>query len=258
MIVRGKALCVLTVMAVLHGLFGASAAGAQAAQPSAAAPPHSGSQAPAVIEHFVAVIPPAIWMTLGGTFALAGVAGLVALRSMRRTRRQAGEFAAVAAAAHTDPLTGALNRRGFSATVERELARARRHRSPFLLAYLDVRGFKGLNDTVGHLAGDTLLKEVAALLTDSARESDVVGRIGGDEFALLLVGQPIDSADAVIDRIRARVADRRAELDLDVAWDLTIGTAAYPADGETFVELLATADRRLYEQRGIELIASHR
>jgi diguanylate cyclase (GGDEF)-like protein len=81
----------------------------------------------------------------------------------------------------------------------------------------------------------------------------VVGRIGGDEFALLLTEQSADFADVVTSRIRRRVADRRAALKLGVPWDLTIGTAAYPEDGQTFDELLATADRRLYEQRGIEL-----
>jgi diguanylate cyclase (GGDEF)-like protein len=205
------------------------------------------------MEHFVNVVPEAVWLILAVALSVAGTAGSVALRTNRRARRQAGEFAAVAAAAHTDSLTDALNRRGFSDAVDRELARARRYDSPFVLAYIDVRGLKRLNDSAGHWAGDRLLREVAALLKDSAREADVVGRIGGDEFALLLTEQPADTAAAVSKRIRARVAERREALNLDVPWDLTIGTAAYPEDGENFDELLVTADRRLYQQRGIEL-----
>ncbi len=107
----------------------------------------------------------------------------------RRARRQAAGSTAVSAQALTDPLTGVLNRRGFLDAAERELARARRYEHPFALAYVDVRGLKAVNDTEGHLAGDELLREAAGLLTDSARADDVVGRIGGDELALLLAEQ---------------------------------------------------------------------
>ena len=210
------------------------------------------------MEHFVSVVPGVIWLMLGLAFSAAGGAGLVALRTSRRARLQATELAQVAAAAHTDALTEALNRRGFTEAVERELARARRYDGKFALAYLDVRGLKALNDSEGHPAGDALLIEVAQLLEESAREADVVGRIGGDEFALLLPEQPADSIEAVTRRIRERVSARRRELGLSVPWDLTIGTAAFPRDGVTFDELVATADRRLYEQRGIELRTSSR
>jgi diguanylate cyclase (GGDEF)-like protein len=213
---------------------------------------------PSVIPYFVSVVPSAIWLALGLAVGLAGAAGAVALTVSRRARRQAGELAAASAAAQTDALTDALNRRGFAEAVERELARARRYEGHFVLAYLDVRGLKALNDTKGHSAGDALLREVAHLLKDSAREADVVGRIGGDEFSVLLTEQPAETAEAVTRRIRERVAVRRNELGLSVPWDLTIGTAAYPHDGHTFDELMATADRRLYEQRGIDLGAGGR
>jgi diguanylate cyclase (GGDEF)-like protein len=201
----------------------------------------------------VRVIPSAIWIALAASLALAAIGGAFALWSGHRVRRQAGRFAEVSVEALTDPLTGVLNRRGFTQAVERELARARRYARPFVLAYVDVRGLKAVNDTEGHLAGDTLLKESAQLLTESARAVDVVGRLGGDELGLLLVEQSGDDASIVSDRIRDAIPDRRAAIGLHAPWDLTIGTAAYPDDGETFEELLATADRRLYEQRGIEL-----
>jgi diguanylate cyclase (GGDEF)-like protein len=211
------------------------------------------SLGPTVIDHFIQVIPGVVWIALAASLSLAAIGTGAAVRSGRRARYQAGQFAAVAAAALTDPLTGVLNRRGFTEAIERELARARRHNRPFVLAYVDVRGLKSVNDTEGHLAGDQLLKGVATLLTDSARADDVVGRIGGDELGLLLVEQSGDSAAAVTHRIQAQVPARRAAMGLRAPWDLTVGTAAFPGDGDSFDELLAAADRRLYEQRGIAL-----
>ena len=208
---------------------------------------------PAAIEHFVEVVPLAIWIALGAALALAAVAGAAAVWSGHRVRRQAGKFAALSQAAMTDPLTGVLNRRGFTEAADRELARAKRYDRPLVLAYIDVRGLKGVNDTEGHRAGDQLLKETAGLLASSARADDVVGRLGGDEMGLLLVEQGSEGAAAVTQRIAAEVATRREALGLRTPWDLTIGTATYPGDGETVDELLRTADRRLYEQRGIEI-----
>jgi diguanylate cyclase (GGDEF)-like protein len=202
---------------------------------------------------FVNHIPAWLWAALAALATVAAVSLGVAFRNGRRVRAQASAIAEVSAAALTDPLTGVLNRRGFTEAMERELARARRYGRPFVLAYVDVRGLKAVNDTEGHLAGDELLKGVAALLHDSARADDVVGRLGGDELGLLLAEQTADHADVVTDRIQSLIPERRAELGLATAWGLTIGTAAYPEDGESFNELLATADRRLYEQRGIEL-----
>ena len=162
-----------------------------------------------VIDHIVNVIPTAVWVALGAAFTLMLAFAGVALRSSRRARRREKEFAAISAAALTDALTGILNRRGFTEAAERELARASRYERPFVLAYVDVRGLKAVNDTEGHLMGDELIKAVAGLMKESARADDVVGRIGGDEFALLLGEQTAESAEPVIRRIRARVAEAR-------------------------------------------------
>jgi diguanylate cyclase (GGDEF)-like protein len=206
-----------------------------------------------VIDHIVNVIPTGVWVALGAAFTLMLAFAGVALRSSRRARRREKEFAAISAAALTDALTGILNRRGFTEAAERELARASRYERPFVLAYVDVRGLKAVNDTEGHLMGDELIKAVAGLMKESARADDVVGRIGGDEFALLLGEQTAESAEPVIRRIRARVAEARAEMEISVPWELTIGVASFPGDGATLEELLDLADRRLYEQRGIAL-----
>ncbi len=207
-----------------------------------------------IIQSIEQVVPPTIWLALAAALAFGALGTGWALYSGHRVRRQAGAFAAMSTAALTDQLTGVLNRRGFLEAVEREFARARRYERGFVLAYVDVRGLKGVNDTEGHRAGDELLKEAARLLQDSARADDVVGRLGGDEMGLLLVEQGAEGADAVRRRVAAEVPARREKLGLHSSWDLTIGTASFPDDGETVDDLLRIADLRLYEQRGIDLI----
>lgn len=91
------------------------------------------------------------------------------------------------ALADHDVLTRALNRRGFMTVLNRSMAFCRRHEVQAVLLYLDLDGFKGVNDRLGHAAGDAALMRVADLLLENVRESDAVGRLGGDEFALLLL-----------------------------------------------------------------------
>lgn len=94
---------------------------------------------------------------------------------------------AAEALADHDVLTRALNRRGFMTVLNRSMAFCRRHEVQAVLLYLDLDGFKGVNDRLGHAAGDAALVRVADLLLENVRESDAVGRLGGDEFALLLL-----------------------------------------------------------------------
>lgn len=95
--------------------------------------------------------------------------------------------AAAEAAADHDVLTPALNRRGFVAALQRTMAYCQRHGVPAVLLYLDMDGFKSVNDRLGHAAGDAALVAVAELFLANLRESDAVGRLGGDEFALLML-----------------------------------------------------------------------
>jgi diguanylate cyclase (GGDEF)-like protein len=184
---------------------------------------------------------------------LTAAAARIALCAGRRARRQTDMITAAEHSAATDPLTGVLNRRGFDEAFERELARARRHDRPLTLAYLDVRGLKAVNDGDGHLVGDELIRQVAGLMRDCARAGDVIARLGGDEFAVLLAEQSANGAAIVEARLREQLPARRSAVGTDMPWDLTIGTAAYPDDGDSFPALLSVADRRLYTQRGIHL-----
>jgi len=206
-----------------------------------------------VIQRIERVVPGWVWLGLVAALAAAAVASSAAVLTARRARQRATDVAALSAAALTDALTGALNRRGFTDAVERELARAERYGREFVLAFVDVRGLKAVNDTQGHQAGDQLLKATVDLLRQSARANDIVGRLGGDELGLLLVELGAAEAQTVTSRIHANVSSRQAALGLRSPWELTIGTASYPRDGDSFAELLRAADLRLYRQRGIAL-----
>ena len=107
------------------------------------------------------------------------------------------------ALADHDVLTPALNRRGFMAVLNRSLAYCRRHEVDAVLLYLDMDGFKGVNDGLGHAAGDAALMAVADLLLANVRESDAVGRLGGDEFALLLMNAGADEGREKAGRLSA-------------------------------------------------------
>jgi diguanylate cyclase (GGDEF)-like protein len=230
-----------------------TAAGTTAGRPSTNGIIHPPTSPAAAILHFIGVIPTAVWIVLAVALGLAATGGGAAVAFGRRASRRASEMTAVSTAAVTDQLTGILNRRGFTDSAERELERARRYGHPLALAYVDVRGLKAVNDSEGHPAGDRLLREVALLLSQSARKHDIVGRMGGDELAVLLAEQAAPGAAAMSRRVQAQVPSHRAVLALNTEWDVTIGTASFPDDGETLDELLAAADRRLYGQRGIEL-----
>ena len=107
------------------------------------------------------------------------------------------------ALADHDVLTPALNRRGFMAVLNRSMAYCRRHEVEAALLYLDMDGFKGVNDGLGHAAGDAALMAVAELLLANVRESDAVGRLGGDEFALLLMNAGADEGREKAKRLAA-------------------------------------------------------
>ena len=153
----------------------------------------------------------------------------------------------------TDPLTGLYNRRYLLARLERAIEKYRHNGTPFALAMFDIDHFKRLNDSLGHLAGDAALEELAGLVGDSSRDEDVIGRFGGEEFMVLLQDIEPESAKAAMERMLSAVADHRflpaeggyritASAGLVVASEVEEG--ALNADG-----LIGCADQRLYQAK---------
>jgi diguanylate cyclase (GGDEF)-like protein len=150
--------------------------------------------------------------------------------------------------ARRDPLTRLLNHQAFSDDFDSELRRAQRYGHDLSLVYLDVDDFKQINDTKGHPEGDRVLREVARLLGEGLRSSDLAGRMGGDEFAVGLIESDAAAADGFLARLEKRIAG--SELPHD--FSISAGSAHFPSDGTGADELFRLADKRLYEAKGRE------
>ena len=150
-----------------------------------------------------------------------------------------------------DALTGALNRRAFESRLERAIAHARQHATPYALLYLDMDRFKEVNDTGGHVAGDELLRVLSALLLRSLRDEDTLARLGGDEFAVLLEHCPLNEAEEVAERIRSAVAAFRFRwLEQEFTVGASIGLVAFGRGGVlTPQQLLNRADEMCYRAK---------
>lgn len=178
-----------------------------------------------------------------------------AVRALLRTGAQAYALAeATVTLRHDvshDGLTGVLNRTGFLARGEHELARARRSHLSAVVVYVDLDGFKAVNDSLGHAAGDRALRTAAAELSDLVRPHDVVARLGGDEFALLLLDLPTCAQGGpVVDRVRERLsAGWPVEPGSGVRLSGSVGTACFPEDGDDLDGLLRVADARMYARK---------
>lgn len=154
------------------------------------------------------------------------------------------------AASNADPLTGVSNLRHFMPRLEAQIDAAHAGRAPLSVIMLDVDHFKRINDSYGHAAGDEAIRQVAQLCRDGVRSVDLVARLGGEEFALLLPGLGLAEALGVAERVRAGVGAWRLELGAEVTRvTISAGVAALrPA--ETASQLLARADAALYEAKG--------
>jgi len=158
--------------------------------------------------------------------------------------------AAMSHMAFTDPLTGLANRRAILARFEEEAARWSRTGSGLALAVLDMDRFKEVNDAHGHLVGDALLCHVGKVLAQAKRTEDVLGRLGGEEFVVLLCGHQSGGAAHAADRLREAVAAHPMIHEgsrLEVT--LSGGVAELPADGTDWDKVFAAADARLYEAK---------
>jgi diguanylate cyclase (GGDEF)-like protein len=177
------------------------------------------------------IAPPAValdrWMF---TFGVAGAAGVVI----------AGLRDRLVALARADALTGLANRRAFSERLRAEVGRARREGTPVAVVLVDVDGFKQVNDTRGHDAGDETLRGIARVLEGTRRGHDLAARIGGDEFAVLLTGGDAAAVRALGERTMAASG---ADGTLPT---VSLGAAVAPDDGSTPAAVLAAADGALY------------
>jgi diguanylate cyclase (GGDEF)-like protein/PAS domain S-box-containing protein len=146
-----------------------------------------------------------------------------------------------------DALTGLVNRREFERRLQEALDSAQAGDVTHALAYLDLDRFKAVNDTCGHTAGDNMLREVASLIKDAVRDSDTVGRIGGDEFALLLVGCPLDKARQIADDVVRSVGDYRfVWKDKIFNIGVSVGLVEIGRDSGALEDILSSADSACY------------
>lgn len=160
------------------------------------------------------------------------------------------EAQAYAQAAVIDPVSGLFNRRYFQGRLEEELQRAIRQTTSVGLLMVDLDGFKSINDRFGHVAGDLVIRDISEILRRSVRIFDVCTRFGGEEFAVMMPGGTIESAQAIAERIRQRVeAYQRSESDLNaLTVTASIGVAVSPP-GVTAHDLIERADRALYHAK---------
>lgn len=169
------------------------------------------------------------------------------IRQQRREMRQLREE--LASEALTDALTGLPNRRYFEDYLQAELDRLDRYGGACCVVMVDVDDFKNYNDTLGHLAGDQILRELADVFREEVRLSDVVARYGGEEFGIIMINTEAPEALEASDRLREAIEDhafRNEQIQPSGRLTVSAGVAEYPTDGTTFEALIQRADEALY------------
>ncbi len=155
----------------------------------------------------------------------------------------------------TDELTGLYNRRGFFSLAQQQLKLANREKREVLLLFIDLDNLKGINDTLGHPAGDQALAGTAKILKETFRQSDIIARLGGDEFAIIAMGgyegeEGQDSAEIFIARLQKNLEHHNREETRRYQLSLSVGMARHnPGCPCTIDDLLARADKLMYEQK---------
>ncbi|MEX2642301.1 MAG: sensor domain-containing diguanylate cyclase [Acetobacterales bacterium] len=189
------------------------------------------------------------WVLLNArTIVYAGekavLSSFIDITEQKATEARLKELASI------DPLTGVANLRYFMERAQYDLARIWRYGGALSLMLLDVDHFKRVNDSFGHAAGDLVLRGMAAVCRETLRDSDLVGRIGGEEFAIVLPETPVDGAAGVAERIRHLVEVAHFGYD-DKLIDVTvsIGVAGCGREGETVEDLMKRADVALYDAK---------
>lgn len=150
----------------------------------------------------------------------------------------------------TDALTGLYNRRHFENSADREFLRATRYKNDLTFAIIDIDFFKHINDTYGHLCGDKILKEVAFLINDSFRKTDIVFRYGGEEFVVILTETNAEAAKIPLERLRARVENNTFKFKTqNLKVTISIGFSSDIEEAEDATDLFSFADDALYKAK---------
>ena len=184
-------------------------------------------------------------VNLGSLWLLAYLAGVYA-NSERRVRARVLELS------QTDPLTGLFNRGHLYLTLEQEIQRTRRSGRGFCVLMIDLDGLKAINDSMGHLRGDDVLRSVGRVITGSIRAVDSAYRYGGDEFLILLPETEFIGAYVVAEKIREGVEQISESLVTDPAsTSVSIGLVSHPEDGSSTEELMVAADRAMYQAKSL-------
>jgi diguanylate cyclase (GGDEF)-like protein len=150
----------------------------------------------------------------------------------------------------TDELTGLTNRRGFFAFAQQQIKQVRRTKERMVLLYADLDNLKTLNDIHGHVAGDRALADIAQIFRETFRDSDIIARMGGDEFAVILVDAPVSGVEAVQARLQKQLDTYNAASDGAFRLSVSLGMAVFdPATPSSVDELIREADGRMYEAK---------
>jgi len=175
------------------------------------------------------------------------VAENAAIRDSIDTLRE--ELLAAHALADRDPLCPVFNRRAFMRELKREIARTERHDRSLSLLFIDLDKFKAINDTYGHEAGDQALIAMAQTLLKAVRQTDIVARIGGDEFAILLIETDLENAHKCASVLKERIAAEKLQVSASIGvshWD----------KGLTADELMVRADQAMFAQKAKAKLAN--
>ncbi|NNE21127.1 MAG: GGDEF domain-containing protein [Rhizobiales bacterium] len=172
------------------------------------------------------------------------------IRRLRRLLREAEtEIARLEPLVDLDPLVPLFNRRAFTRELDRVVSYCKRYGTTAVLVYFDLDGFKSVNDRFGHAAGDVVLKHVAHIVAQSIRKSDIAGRLGGDEFGVLLVRTDAARASVAVERINGAIAETPVEIaGHEIAVTASTGLALVDGSDDA-ASIIRHADEAMYAAR---------
>ena len=152
--------------------------------------------------------------------------------------------------AFIDPLANCNNRRSFLVNASTTFERSRRYNHTFAILFIDIDRFKDINDKYGHAIGDEAIKEMTRICQDNIRDSDVLGRIGGDEFGIILQECGLEFAIQTAEKLRERISDHIVSSDVGIIrFSISVGAATIVEADKDIYDVLKRADKNLYEAK---------